>query len=163
MHWPYHHSGAWDEKSIGEKQCQHCRKKLHSRPLPAGVGLNRVRVWVDPTPVGALRRLCGGDGWISTSWWYILSTLSVVSRGEALRGLAAMAPICTPHGSYDSHFLGPRLSGGEVHHQNPLRLECGLMSWQHVRLDRGGSLLHRGTIFGSVVGCRAWACSCCLP
>jgi hypothetical protein len=31
--------------------------------------------------------------------------------------------------------LGPSLSGGEVDHQDPLRLECGLVSWCCVLLD----------------------------
>jgi hypothetical protein len=35
-----------------------------------------------------------------------------------------------------SHFLAPNSSGGEVHHQDPLCIECGLM-----RLGHGSSLL----------------------
>jgi hypothetical protein len=31
--------------------------------------------------------------------------------------------------------------GGEVHHQNPLRVECGLVPYQRVWLDRGSGLL----------------------
>jgi hypothetical protein len=38
-------------------------------------------------------------------------------------------------------FLSRSLSGGEVHHQDPLRLKRGLMPRRHMRLDRGSRLL----------------------
>jgi hypothetical protein len=78
---------------------------------------------------------------ISASWWYILSTLSAVSRGETLKGLAAVAssppPLAAGRGS---HLLGLSLSGGEFHHQDPLRLVCGLAPRWWVRLNRGSGL-----------------------
>jgi hypothetical protein len=37
--------------------------------------------------------------------------------------------------------LGLCLSGGKVHHQDPLYLKCGLMPRRHVRLNRGSDLL----------------------
>jgi hypothetical protein len=40
-----------------------------------------------------------------------------------------------------SHFLGLGLSGGKVHHQDLLPLECGLVSWWRGWLDRGSGLL----------------------
>jgi hypothetical protein len=68
--------------------------------------------------------------WISASWWYILSTLLAVSGGEVLGGLVATAlvwpPLMTGEGG---HFVGSSLGRGEVHHQDPLHLERGLMSW----------------------------------
>jgi hypothetical protein len=71
-----------------------------------------------------------------------LSTPSVVSRGEVHKGLAIAASICPPLvAGRGSHFLGPSLSGGKVHHQDPLCLERGLMLWRHVQLDRGSGLL----------------------
>jgi hypothetical protein len=82
--------------------------------------------------------------WISAIWRYILSTPSVVSGGEALRGLVAVASIYPPPplmASRGSHFPGLSLSGGEVHHQDPLRHKRELVSWQHMRLDRGSGLL----------------------
>jgi hypothetical protein len=38
------------------------------------------------------------------------------------------------------HFLGPSLGGGKVHHQDPLCLKRGLMSWRRVRLSRSSWL-----------------------
>jgi hypothetical protein len=40
-----------------------------------------------------------------------------------------------------SRFLGVSSGGIEVHHQDPLHLDCGLMSQRLVRLGRGGCLL----------------------
>jgi hypothetical protein len=40
-----------------------------------------------------------------------------------------------------SHLLGLSLSGGEVPHQDPLRLKCGLTLGQCVRLNRGSGSL----------------------
>jgi hypothetical protein len=39
-----------------------CRGWCPVRPLPSGVGLNRVRSGVEAAPVGTLRQLCGSDG-----------------------------------------------------------------------------------------------------
>jgi hypothetical protein len=41
----------------------------------------------------------------------------------------------------ESHFVGPSLGGGEVHHQDPLSLERRLVPHRHVQLDRGSDLL----------------------
>jgi hypothetical protein len=38
-------------------------------------------------------------------------------------------------------FLSLSLSGGDVHHQDPLRLECRLVPWWCMRLDHGSVLL----------------------
>jgi hypothetical protein len=40
-----------------------------------------------------------------------------------------------------SHLLSPRLSGGDVHHQDPLCLKHGLMLWPRMWLNRGSGLL----------------------
>jgi hypothetical protein len=40
-----------------------------------------------------------------------------------------------------SHLLGLSLSGGEVHHQDPLCLKHGLTPWWHVQLNHGSGLL----------------------
>jgi hypothetical protein len=49
-----------------------------------------------------------------------------------------LAPLTAGRGS---HPLGLSLSGGEVHHQEPLCLVCGLVPRQHVRLNHGSGLL----------------------
>jgi hypothetical protein len=65
-----------------------------------------------------------------------------VSRGEALRGLDAVASAWPPLAAgRGSHLLSLSLSGGEVHHQDPLRLESGLMSCRRVQLNCGSGLL----------------------
>jgi hypothetical protein len=40
-----------------------------------------------------------------------------------------------------SHLFGPSLSGGEVHHQDPLCLKRGLVLWRHMWLNHGSGLL----------------------
>jgi hypothetical protein len=71
-----------------------------------------------------------------------LYTLSVVRGGEVLWGLATAAaaqpPLTVGRGI---HLLGLSLCIGEVHHQDPLRLECALILWQCVQLDHGSGLL----------------------
>jgi hypothetical protein len=59
-----------------------------------------------------------------------------------LRGLA-MAPSVWPPvmANRAGYFLGLSLDGGEVHHQDPLRLGRGLLLWRHVWLDRSSGLL----------------------
>jgi hypothetical protein len=46
-----------------------------------------------------------------------------------------------PHRRLGCHFLGLSLSGGEVHHQDPLRLERELVPQRRVQLDIGSGLL----------------------
>jgi hypothetical protein len=40
-----------------------------------------------------------------------------------------------------SHLLALSLSGGEVHHQDPLHLRCGLVSWRHTQLNHDSRFL----------------------
>jgi hypothetical protein len=67
---------------------------------------------------------------------------SVVTRGEAFMGLATAAssqpPLVADRGS---HLLGLSLSGGIVHHQDPLHLVCGLAPQRHLRMNRGSGSL----------------------
>jgi hypothetical protein len=40
-----------------------------------------------------------------------------------------------------SHLLALSLSGGEVHHQDPLHLRCGLVSWWHTQFNHDSRFL----------------------
>jgi hypothetical protein len=53
------------------------------------------------------------------------------------RSSLSLAPFAAEWGS---HYLDPSLSGGEVHHQDPLHLEHGLMPRWCMRMDRGSCL-----------------------
>jgi hypothetical protein len=60
------------------------------RPAPAQAGLgveSEQRLRLDSTSCAVVM------AWISTNWWYILSTPSVVSGGEVLGGLATAASV----------------------------------------------------------------------
>jgi hypothetical protein len=64
-----------------------------------------------------------------------------MSGREALGGLATTASACPLVANRGSHLLGLSLSGGKVHHPDPLLLEHWLMPRRRVQLDHGSGLL----------------------
>jgi hypothetical protein len=88
---PYQHSEAQDEKLVGGEGASLALDGIAVDlccPIPTqtklGVESDR-RQWAHSTSWMVVM------AWISAIWWYILSTPLVVSRGEALRGLAGGA------------------------------------------------------------------------
>jgi hypothetical protein len=62
-------------------------------------------------------------------------------RRRGTQGLGHSGPIQAPlAASRWSLLLGLSLSAGEAHHQDPLRLERGLVLWWHAWLGRGSDL-----------------------
>jgi hypothetical protein len=91
MRQPRCHSGARGEKLVGVGGAIIATEG-------STVGLCQLILTQTRLAVGSDRRQCVhfascivAMAWISASWQYILSTLSAVSGGKALRGLAAMA------------------------------------------------------------------------
>jgi hypothetical protein len=70
--------------------------------------------------------------------WCLPLRVAVMTCGSAFRGVAAASSICPPPlcGWRREPSLGLSLGGGEVHHQDPLCLERGLVPRRLVRLCR---------------------------
>jgi hypothetical protein len=93
MRLSFQHSEAWDEKLVGGEGASLAADGIAMglcRPVPARTGLgveSDRRQWAHSASCMVAMM------WMSASWWYILSTPSVVNGGEALKGLVTAASV----------------------------------------------------------------------
>jgi hypothetical protein len=100
--------------------------------------------------------------WISASWQYILSSLSVVGEGKTLGVLVAAAPVWPP--SLLAEGAAP-LARAWVVVKSTIRIlsasgagsrHGGVSSRAMVVVSWAASLFHRCAVSCSTLGCQAW-------
>jgi hypothetical protein len=167
--WSCRPSGAWDEKSVGGNGANTSTEGITADLYRSASTRTRLVAGSDRCQRAHSTSCVVVMAWIYASWWYILSTLSAVSRGEALKGLAVAASVWHP-----SWLAGgsTSLARALVEANSTIKIlstlsagSChgGVCDGTVVAACLPVSLLRRGDASGSTLVCRARACTCHPP